>query len=641
MHYRSEIDGLRALAVLPVILYHSDIGGFSGGYVGVDIFFVISGYLITTILKEDLEAGRFSIWHFYERRARRILPALFLVMLVCMPFAWLWMLPSQLKDFSQSVAAVSLFVSNILFLQETNYFDGAADLKPLLHTWSLAVEEQYYIVFPVLLLLIWRLNSRSVRSYLALFALLSLALCEYASRNYPAANFYLVPTRAWELLAGSLCAFSTLKVASPARSFLGFAGLAMIVVSIFLFDESTRFPSLYALVPVVGTVFLILFGTRGTPVARILSMQILVGIGLISYSAYLWHQPLFAFARLRSLTEPGLPVMLFLTLLTLLLAYISWRFVELPFRRRGNPLIPSRNVLLVSAAVGSIVFSTLGVFGHLTAGFPERQAGGIALGILEHRTRANVGLHADCKDLLRQKSKCQTTNDPSLLLWGDSFAMHLAEALTASDDTGSFVQYTKSSCAPVLGVSHFGARHSRKWAQECISFNDAVLEWLQSNDTVDLVVLSSPFGGLIHNPILSRDGNEFPKQSDPSLLAKRIKRTVEQIHELGRRVVIVSATPRSGWDIGQCAVRSVIFGHPESICNFPLNHDSLYRQLISQVTGDVPVIWLSDMICPNSHCHPIQEGVFLYNDYGHLSYEGAEYLGRRHMLATQIYERAN
>ena len=257
MKYRAEIDGLRALAVVPVILFHAGFELFSGGFVGVDVFFVISGYLITTILIEDLENKRFSLVSFYERRARRILPALFFVMFVCIPFAWMWMLPIQMKDFSQSLVAVSLFASNVLFWRKSGYFDAAAEEKPLLHTWSLAVEEQYYVLFPIFLILAWRFGKNRVFWMIVVMAAISLLLSEWGWRNKATANFYLAPTRAWELFAGSIAAFIVQKNGVQKNNFLALLGLAAIIFSIFAYDESTPFPSVYALVPVLGVVLLV------------------------------------------------------------------------------------------------------------------------------------------------------------------------------------------------------------------------------------------------------------------------------------------------------------------------------------------------------------------------------------------------
>ncbi len=211
MKYRAEIDGLRGLAVVPVILFHAGIEMFSGGFVGVDVFFVISGYLITTILIEDIENKRFSIVDFYERRARRILPALFFVMLCCIPFAWMWMLPDPLENFGQSIVATTLFSNNILLFVTSGYWDLASEVKPLLHTWSLAVEEQFYVLFPIFLLLTWRFGKKRLFWIIVVLASISLALSEWGWRNLATANFYLGPTRAWELFAGSLTAFIVQK----------------------------------------------------------------------------------------------------------------------------------------------------------------------------------------------------------------------------------------------------------------------------------------------------------------------------------------------------------------------------------------------------------------------------------------------
>ncbi|GIU46066.1 hypothetical protein TUM4438_21010 [Shewanella sairae] len=339
MQYRAEIDGLRALAVIPVILFHAGFSLFSGGFVGVDVFFVISGYLITSIILGELEQDKFSILNFYERRARRILPVLFFVVVACIPFAWLWLMPLDLQDFFQSIVAVATFSSNILFWLESDYFDTAAELKPLLHTWSLAVEEQYYIFFPLLLMLLWGRGKRIILITLAVIFLLSLSLAQWAAFNAPTANFYLLPTRGWELLIGVFAAFFLSKntpnwMSLKRKNACSVLGLLLILISIFIFDAAIPFPSVYALLPTTGTVLIILFAQQGTWVHKLLSYKLFVGVGLISYSAYLWHQPVFAFVKYRSFTEPSLLLMLLLCAGIALLSYLSWRFVEMPFRNR-------------------------------------------------------------------------------------------------------------------------------------------------------------------------------------------------------------------------------------------------------------------------------------------------------------------
>ncbi len=360
MVYRKEIDGLRALAVIPVILFHAGLG-VSGGYVGVDIFFVISGYLITSIILRELTAGTFSLIHFYERRIRRILPALFFVIFVCLPFAWLWLLPHELKSFAESVVAVVLFSSNILFWQESEYFATGAEYIPLLHTWSLAVEEQYYVIYPLLMLLLWRFGRYWLVALILLTGLLSLGLSEWGWRYFPEANFYLLPTRAWELMLGALLAFYLFRHKQPGgaiRQWGSLLGILFIVAAVFFFDSDTPFPGFYALVPTTGAALIILFTTEGTLAYWLLSQRLMVGMGLVSYSAYLWHQPLFVFARIRSMDTPSLGLMLALSIATFVLAYLTWLIIERPFR---NKRFLARKTLFFIAAIAALLLLGTGV----------------------------------------------------------------------------------------------------------------------------------------------------------------------------------------------------------------------------------------------------------------------------------------
>jgi len=468
VRYRPEIDGLRAVAVIPVILFHAGFEHFSGGYVGVDVFFVISGYLITTILIEDIENDRFSIVNFYERRARRILPPLFFVMIACIPFAWILMLPSQMKDFSESLVAVSVFVSNILFWLESGYFEAAAEEKPLLHTWSLAVEEQYYVVFPIFLFVAWRFGKNSVFWIIVALTLISLALSEWGWRNMPSANFYLAPTRAWELLAGSIASFIVQKRGVQSNNLLSLIGAFAIIFAILVYDQSTPFPSLYALVPVVGVVVLVLFSDSNTYVGKLLSSKLFVGIGLISYSAYLWHQPLFAFARLGSVGHPSPTVFFLLSILSLVLAFLSWKYVEAPFRKKQR--VKRSRIFAFSIILGS-TFATIGLFGHsyptlLEQKWLERQKDTVVdtyniykqsepdfwinpeNGIAHSLTPCRFRTHEITDDVENRLVMCRNKFGKGTLIIGDSHARDLFGVVTSRFENPFIIGITRDGFHP-------------------------------------------------------------------------------------------------------------------------------------------------------------------------------------------------
>jgi len=362
MRYRREIDGLRAVAVLPVIFYHAMPDVAHGGFLGVDVFFVISGYLITSIIISEIERGSFSILGFYERRARRILPALLVVMVATIPFAWMWMLPNQITDYARGLIAVPLFGSNFLFWSQSGYFSPATELKPLIHTWSLAVEEQFYLFFPLFLAVTWKLGRKILVPAIAIILIISLAGAQWASFDHPRANFLLAPSRAWELLSGSLCAF-WLSRPNPKiySSVLSALGLILVASSMVMFDGTFHTPGLVTVFPVLGTTLIIIFTGPNTFAGYILSGGIVVRLGTISYSAYLWHQPIFAFARIRSFEPLGLIDYLFLTALSICLAYLTWKFIENPFRFGKSRLSRiSRNTVFYGAAAISLGIVSVG-----------------------------------------------------------------------------------------------------------------------------------------------------------------------------------------------------------------------------------------------------------------------------------------
>ncbi len=647
MRYRREIDGLRAVAVLPVILFHAGFSVFSGGYVGVDVFFVISGYLITSILIGELEQGSFSILRFYERRARRILPALFVVMLACLPFAYMWMLPSQLMDFAQSLIAVILFCSNILFWQESGYFGAAAELKPLLHTWSLAVEEQFYLIVPVFLLLAWRFGRNKVFWSIVAIAAFSFFLTEWGARRFPIANFYLAPTRAWELLAGSICSFLTFGQKQRSSSLLSATGLALIVFAIFYYDESTPFPSVFALGPVAGTALIILFADKNTWTARLLSTRVFVGIGLISYSAYLWHQPVFAFARLRSLTEPSHIVMSLLVIVSLILAYSTWYWVEQPVRKLGNfKIVTQRSVFAASGAA----FLAIGLAGHLGSGFEWRWGPEITRFVAAEKDTLDLSCLFDNggNKLEHPVSHCASTSGIGIdvLIIGDSHSNALRGGVGQALDRAGVGYYSVShqSCLPLLGFRRFTA----EGASSCQDFLSGTFEWAKEQG-IGTVVLASRFqifldgsrfdnteggvekGGLVWVDLLERSESKW---DDHERRVRVIERIETSIRDLANHfnVVLVYPIPEAGWNVPSYGLKKILFddGNATITTSYAayIERTSYVNSLFDRLTLEIPNVFgaqVQKSLCNHEtmRCLNADEYGIYYHDDDHMSNAGA------------------
>ena len=641
MDYRAEIDGLRAVAVLPVILFHAGFESFNGGFVGVDVFFVISGYLITTIILTEMEQGTFSLVNFYERRARRILPALFTVMFVSLPFAWMWLLPADMKDFSQSLVAVATFASNILFWWEAGYWDQINELKPLLHTWSLAVEEQFYIFFPLLLLLVWRLRKRWIVIFFVTMAAISLLLAQWGAINMPSANFLLLPTRGWELAigAGTACYFVYRRQTNPTIIFnkiiaemLGVLGLLLIGYAIFTFDRTIAFPGFYALIPTIGTALIIVFSSSGSLIGRLLGTKVLVGIGLISYSAYLWHQPLFAFARHRSLSRLSEFFFLALVLISFAIAYLSWKYIEMPFRKKNGV---SRRAIFSFAAAGSVFFISIGLAANMVDRFGGISSiNGLSQKAIEEKSKPNYGLSATCQNSFTLLPDCRTSDEPEILVWGDSFAMHLVRGILSSNPDAKIIQMTKSFCGPFFDIAPVSLpMYPTSWAEGCLEFTRKVRKWIKVNNTVKYAVVSSFFSQYLSNDrnLLLRSG-EIVKP-DIDIAAREFKNTLSELKAKGITPIVFSPPPANGMDLGRCLARAERFGLRLDKCNFRVDEIIQDRmeayRFLEAIDKHYNVIQLKDIVCNSSECNTHYESAFLYRDESHFSNEGSYVLGKK------------
>jgi len=610
MRYRPEIDGLRAVAVVPVILFHAGFGRVSGGFVGVDVFFVISGFLITSILLAEHAEGRFSLRSFYERRARRILPALYVVLAACVPMALATMMPDESADFFRGLVSVVLFVSNFWLLQVTGYFQPAADDNPLLHTWSLAVEEQYYVFFPLLLLFLWRRGPWAMLWGIGLLSVASLALAEVGWRHWPEANFFLLPSRAWELGAGSLAAALAFgrgprQGRAPLLAELAAAaGLAAILASIFAFDARTPLPGLYALVPVAGAAAIVGCAS-GTMVGRLLAAPPLRLVGLVSYSAYLWHQPLFAFARIGQAERPGHGEMALLVVVTFVLAALTWRLVEQPFRhpaRRRTPLRlawPSAALIAVAAV--------------LPAALPAAQGPDAAHSVLEEellvprdaRTAYVLAPYHEAAG----RGFAGPSSGRKVLILGDS---HALDFWNMARENGAFARdrlalaYVFTECQVVLGdpaAAEFQAPADRA----------ACAGWKGTGGTVAIAREADVV-------IIVANWRPWAAQRLPTTLASFGFRP-------GQEVLVVGPKSFRGVNL-----RRLVGADPAGFAAIRSSQQGMMRAATESLRALVPAAELVDLhviACGDGWDCPIftPEGHLVSHDGSHLTREGARWLG--------------
>lgn len=634
MNYRAEVDGLRAVAVVPVLLFHAGFDAFSGGFVGVDVFFVISGFLITSILIDEIESGTFTIANFYERRARRILPALVLVVAVCSPVAWFMLAPGDLDDYWRSVVAVALFSSNVLFWIESGYFEPEAEMKPLLHTWSLGVEEQFYLLFPPLLWLAWRLGRRRVALLLGATTVASFGLASWLVGVDPAAAFYLLPARAWELGIGAVVALrlsAATRSAAPRliRNWAAAGGLLLIVVAVVGFDESTPFPGPHALLPTIGTALVLLHGRQDTWVGFLLATRPLVGIGLISYSTYLWHQPLFALTRHGTLGEPAWWVFLTLIMLSLAFAYVSWRYVETPFRRRA--FLRRRQVLDVSAAAsGGLV--ALGLVGYLVPGLQLNQMNAAQRAVVARAVPSpeRSACHTGGADYRRPDDACRFhASAPRWAVFGDSHGVELAYAL-GEELKGlgdGVVQFTFSGCAPSHGRV-VGDVHCSQWTKE-------VMEYITRTDSIENVVVTYR----IHAHLFGSHERVYPALPDGGTDRERMLTwqsyigTLRRLVDAGKRVFLVLQAPELPKSVKSLVLRDTRAYRVPGVSTRWWGQRSAYvRDRLSDVPPGVIVVDPAPLFCEVEVCLAVKDGVPLYFDDDHMSVPGAR------MVAVKIVE---
>lgn len=611
LNYRPEIDGLRALAVLPVVFFHTQLE-FPGGYVGVDIFFVISGFLITSLVHADVRAGTFSLAAFWVRRIRRIAPAAIATVLGSLLLGLILMLPPDFEDLGRSAMAQAVGAANIYFYTTSSYFDAPAHTKPLLHFWSLAVEEQFYLFLPPLLVLLARWRPRwLVRALLAIGAV-SFVVSAVGAWRFPDAAFYLLPSRAWELALGGLLALRgcTLPLPDRARTLLGWAGVALMVVPMFLYTPATPFPGLAAVPPCLGAALVIWSTAMGeSTLKRALSWRPVVFIGLLSYSLYLWHWPVKVFSHywFTGIYSPAW-MRLFSLAVSFVLAWLSWRYIEAPFRERRVGRVPRRLVAgFVAASAATLALdAVIGWRDGVPSRFPPQ--------IVRYASAYDDRLDMQETDLTDAEAGRLSVlargaaDAPSLLLWSDSHARSVSpavQAVCAQNGVTAF-RATRSATAPLLD---WGDDDFRR-------YNGAIFAWIKTHRP-SVVLLVSRWEKVLRN-----DADEVA-----------LRATVAALREAGVRVAIMRQVPSQQNDVPKSLALAALLGRDVHDVGVSVAEHFVYTRRSNSILDDIartehrlivldPIPYLSR----NGHCIAESAGHALYFDNQHLTLFGAGFL---------------
>ncbi|WXL23906.1 acyltransferase family protein [Ectopseudomonas mendocina] len=641
--YRPDIDGLRALAVTAVVIYHAFPSLLPGGFVGVDVFFVISGFLIGTILLKSMDRGSFSFSDFYSRRIRRIFPALITVLLFCLIAGNFVLLDDEYRHLGKQIAAGSAFIANFSFWSESGYFDTAAELKPLLHLWSLAIEEQFYLLWPLLLWAGLRLRAKPL-FLTVLIALISFAINLIQIESSPIAAFFLLPSRAWELLAGSLLAWIVLQswwatekstLRANIENFASISGLILIAWSMFFIKASDAFPGWYAVAPVLGSVLLISAGPKA-PLNRILfSNKAAVLIGLISFPIYLWHWPLLSFARIIEGDIPAAEIRATAAALSILLAWLTYKLIEKPLRKAesSRPLVA---VLLSTIAV----IGSIGLYIFISNNNSHQDE--LKSALSEAKSNCDK-VFPKWSKITDNPCRMQRKSENTVALIGDSHAGHLYLGLSEmmSNDNGVAV-FPASCAAPFINIAtaqkDTRAREVRKDAYKLIN---SAYEYILNDSKIKLVILA-------HSPRCSY--NDAADKENPSevsyikALESGMRRTLKKLTESGKTIIIVFDNPYLPHDPQLCETRPFRLTNKQDKCSF-LRSDfekmiqfSAYRSLTEKVLKDfkeVRTVDLSSALCDQMSCFIAKDGTVLYKDRGHLNDSGSRFVAPAIMRAAQ------
>ena len=669
--YRPEIDGLRALAVLPVIFFHAGIEVFNGGYVGVDIFFVISGYLITTVILKDIEREKFSIIHFYQRRAKRILPALITTITLSLPIAVILLPPSDLENFSKSIISSLTFWSNFQFLSETGYFATPGEYKPLLHTWSLSIEEQFYILYPLFFVVFFTRNKKNFYLLILIILFLSLFFAQWSGNlnfQYPfidedlllysksfLTEFMMPFGRIWELALGAVCAFlinskNDYFEAKDEKIFLfnifSSLGIFLIFFSFFYLSKNFPYPSFYTLIPTFGTALLILFSQENTFVKKLLSYKVLVFVGLISYSAYLFHYPIFSFIKYTS-TNINNYIYIYIIPVVLFFSFLNWKFVEQPFRKKNSSF--KKFILFIS--ISYLFLISIAVYIYTNDGLNKREAFILPKNIEKSFVFSENGRKCFDVNYIHKKENhkeiCKIGNLDNekidFVVFGDSHIVNfyplINELAKKYNKSGLFIGY--SGCPPILNV--YNLRRDQK-EKNCHELNKIILKIVNEQKINNLIFISKwvyytdgDHLGANLNALSLKPRRSSNKNLSKEAFTQGLNSTLEVYEKIEKKVFIVEQAPQQMLGPKQIYYRSFNkdkmkftnkLSHYSLHFNEHKKHQSFVKKILNNFEAkykNLTLINLDDIFCnnPGKKCLIGNEKYSFYIDESHLSTQGA------------------
>ena len=651
--YRPDIDGLRAIAIAGVLLFHVEETWLTGGFLGVDVFFVISGFLITSIISREVREQRFSFEAFYERRIRRIIPALFTVLAVVSLVAFVTMWSGDLNDFGKSLKYTVISLSNVHFLDFTqDYFNDDAYRIPLLHTWSLAIEEQYYIFFPPLLIALykWRRTKDNPVMASGVIAALSLVACIVVGYRNPASSFFLIPFRAWELFAGSLLALGRFsKPGERAAQALGVTGLVLILGSFIFVSEHNFLPGVSAVPAILGAMMLIHSGSVADRPwsGRMLALKPFVGLGLVSYSVYLWHWPIIVFARV--FLAETLARDLAILVASLLLGWLSWRYVERPFRKAG---VFPKKMVWICWAVATGAFVLCGNYMRSYKDSPDHQWAGalrlkrspVVIALMQYKEidpRFDPNLRTPSNPA-KARAYGDPHVEPTIAVWGDSHAAALLPELDrqAKSYNKAFKYFGLSAVPPVPGVIVEGSVGGNVTDKERWDYSESVMKELLRNESLSTVVLHARWsqhnrGKNEHKQTkpLTFFGQHFSSQSElDAYYGEHIRATVRALLNAGKRVVVIGPIPEVGVNVPDTLLRQQFRGEPLAQTMDASGFYERQRFVLDTLSTLEPnarlmVIMPHERLLEGNRVRIMADGKPLYRDDDHISAPGGAYIG--------------